>query len=106
MNRFRRAISGILGAQGGAVQKFSWIAFSGFLRQFAFFIVNGYFACRLTKEAFGTLTCAFGSLLLFIGIADFGLREIAWRDVARNPRRTADVLNTVLAAPVAMTLVA
>jgi O-antigen/teichoic acid export membrane protein len=76
------------------------------MRQLAFFIVNGYFACCLTKEMFGTLTCAFGSLLVFIGIADFGLREIAWRDVARNPSRTADVVNTVLAARVAMTLVA
>ena len=106
MNNIRGAISGLMNAHGGVVQKFTCVAFSGFLRQFAFFIVNGYFALCLSKEMFGTLTCAFGALLVFIGVADFGLREIAWRDVARNPSRTADVVNTVLAARLAMTLVA
>jgi len=106
MNKIRTSISGAFAAHDGLIGKFSWVALSGFMRQFAFFIVNGYIACRVSKEMFGTLSCAFGSLLVFIGIADFGLREIAWRDVARKPSRTPDVVNTVLAARLAMTLVA
>jgi O-antigen/teichoic acid export membrane protein len=88
------------------MQKFSWVAISGFMRQFAFFVVNGYLALLLSKETFGTLTYAYGALLVFVGIADFGLREVAWRDVARNSFRTSQVVNHVLAARLLMTLLA
>jgi O-antigen/teichoic acid export membrane protein len=90
----------------GLVQKFSWVALSGFGRQLAFFVVNSYLAYCLSKEMFGTLTCAFGSLMVFVGLADFGLRQVGWREVARNPQRIAAVVNSVLAARLLMTVVA
>jgi O-antigen/teichoic acid export membrane protein len=90
----------------GLVHKFSWVAISGFGRQLAFFIINGYLACCLSKVAFGTLTCAYGALMVFVGVADFGLRQHGWRHVARNPHRTADVVNSLMAARLLMTGVA
>ncbi len=90
----------------GLVQKFSWIALSGFGRQLAFFVVNSYLAWCLSKEMFGTLTCAFGALMVFVGLADFGLHQVGWREVARDPQRIAAVVNSVLAARLLMTIVA
>jgi O-antigen/teichoic acid export membrane protein len=101
----RSTIANECAPRAGLIRKFSWLALSGFGRQLAFFAVNSYFAWALSKEMFGTLTCAYGSLMVFIGLADFGLRQVGWREVARNPQGIASVVNELVVARLVTTLV-
>jgi O-antigen/teichoic acid export membrane protein len=87
------------------MRKFSRIAVGGFGRQIAVFAVNGYLAWTLSKDVFGTFTCAYGSLMVTIGLADFGLRQVGWREVARNPQRIASIVDEIVAARLVTTLI-
>lgn len=88
------------------VHRFSWVALSGFGRQVAFFIVNAYLAYCLSKQMFGTITLAFGVLMVFVGIADFGLRQVGWREIARNTNHISKVVNAVFTTRLLVTLIA
>ncbi len=87
------------------MRKFSRIAVGGFGRQVAVFAVNGYLAWTLSKDVFGTFTCAYGSLMVTIGLADFGLRQVGWREIARNPQRIASIVDEIVAARLVTTLI-
>jgi O-antigen/teichoic acid export membrane protein len=87
------------------MRKFSRLAVGGFARQFALFAVNSYLAWTFSKDVFGTFTCAYGSLMVVIGLADFGLRQVGWREIARNPQRIANIVDEIVAARLVTTLV-
>jgi O-antigen/teichoic acid export membrane protein len=86
------------------MRKFSRLAAGGFGRQLALFAVNSYLAWTFSKDVFGTFTCAYGSLMVVIGLADFGLRQVGWREIARNPQRMASIVDEIVAARLVTTL--
>jgi len=87
------------------MRNFSRIAVGGFGRQFVLFAVNSYLAWTFSKDVFGTVTCAYGSLMVVIGLADFGLRQVGWREIARHPQRIASIVDEIVAARLVTTIV-
>ncbi|MGA7616381.1 MAG: oligosaccharide flippase family protein [Thermoanaerobaculia bacterium] len=73
------------------VKAFSWVLTANLARQVSFLVVNAILFERLSRSTFGALTLAFGYMLVFAGFGEFGVRQIGWRDIARDPEHTTEL---------------
>jgi O-antigen/teichoic acid export membrane protein len=79
-------------------KSFSWVVVANLSRQLAFLIVNLVLIERLSRVTFGAVSLAFSYMVVFIGLGDFGIRQIGWRDIAREPTDIARLSGPLITA--------
>ena len=89
-----------------AVRSFSWMAVAGIARQSRMFLVNWHLMTVLSRECFGTVSLAFGTMVILTGVSDFGLRQVGWREIAKSPQRIDQITAAVLGARLLAALLA
>lgn len=80
------------------LKAFSWVVTANLARQLAFLAVNAVLFTRLSRPTFGALALAFGYMTVFAGLGEFGIRQIGWRDIARQPSEAARLAGACLTA--------
>lgn len=80
------------------LKAFSWVVVANLARQVAFLAVNAFLFSRLSRPTFGALALAFGYMTVFVGLGEFGIRQIGWREIARYPERAGPLAGTFLSA--------
>lgn len=80
------------------LKSFSWVVVANLARQASFLIVNAILYERLSRSTFGAIVLAFSYMVVFAGLGEFGIRQIAWREIARAPERIRQLTGPLLAA--------
>ncbi|MEM7355350.1 MAG: oligosaccharide flippase family protein [Acidobacteriota bacterium] len=75
---------------------FSWAALSSFARQAAFLIVNLMLFERLSRPMYGALALGFAYRAVFAGLGECGIRQIAWREIARHRAKAGELTASFL----------
>jgi len=75
---------------------FSWLASGSMLRRVLFFFTNLVIARRLGPSSFGLISFAYSTMLIFIGIGDFGLHIVGTRRIARHRPELTEHVGQVL----------
>ena len=73
------------------LRSFSWVLVANLARQVSFLVVNAVLFERLTRSTFGAVSLGFGYMTVFVGLGDFGVRQIGWREIARRPGAARDL---------------
>jgi O-antigen/teichoic acid export membrane protein len=84
----------------------TWSVIGGHSRQAALLIVYSYLLSVLSADVFGFLTLAFSYSMIFVAIADAGLRQVGWRRIAENPSRMNEIVSDVMTMRVGTGIVA
>ncbi|MCP4204950.1 MAG: oligosaccharide flippase family protein [bacterium] len=82
------------------LKSFSWVVVATLSRQVAFLVVNALLFERLSRSMFGAVSLAFGYMLVFVGLGDFGIRQIGWREIARHPEQARALTGPLVGAKI------
>lgn len=74
----------------------TWSVIGGHSRQAALLVVYSYLLSVLSADVFGFLTLALSYSMIFVAIADAGLRQVGWRRIAENPSRVNEIVSDVM----------
>jgi O-antigen/teichoic acid export membrane protein len=80
------------------LRSFSSVALVNLARQLAFLVVNAVLFDRLSRSVFGAIALGFSYMTVFGGLGDFGIRQVAWREIARRPARARALTGPFLLA--------
>lgn len=84
----------------------TWSVIGGQSRQAALLVVYSYLLSVLSADVFGFLTLAFSYSMIFVAIADAGLRQVGWRRIAENPKQVNEIVSEVMTMRFATGIVA
>ena len=80
------------------LRSFLWVILGNLARQASFLIVNAFLFQRLSRSVFGALALAFAYMSIFAGLGEFGLRQLGWREIARDAARARSIAGSFLSA--------
>lgn len=78
-----------------------WVVVSNLARQGSILAVHFLLFERLSRSTYGAIALGFGYFSVFGGLGEMGIRQIAWREVARRPGRVVSLTTSFLSAKTA-----